>query len=56
MTREQKIEMVAGTTGHTFSEVAAMVDGNDRQLERMFLIAKATINQQIDETYFETMS
>lgn len=39
MTREQKIEMVAGTSRHTVSFIEALVANNDWLLEQLVDIA-----------------
>lgn len=43
MTRSQKIEMVAGTSGRTISFVEALVAGDDRLLEKLASDAKERI-------------
>jgi len=56
MDREQKIELVAGTTNHSVSFITGLVKDNDRMLENMVLIAKSKIEGEIKDELFETLA
>lgn len=49
MTRQEKIELVAGTSSHSVKFITEMVEDNDQRLERMVMIAKAQIGDNLDE-------
>lgn len=56
MTREQKIDMVAGTTGHSASFINELTKGNDSLLDNMVVVAKEQITGQVSEARFEAMA
>lgn len=49
MSRQEKIELVAGTSSHSVKFITEMVEGNDARLDRMVMIAKAQIGENLDE-------
>jgi len=56
MTREQKIEMVAGTSSHSVGFISELTKGNDSLLDSMVVVAKEQITGQVSEARFEAMA
>ena len=56
MTRQEKIEMVAGTSGHTVNFIEALTEDNESLLNNMVTVAKSEIANETAEQAFETMA
>ncbi|WP_164878568.1 hypothetical protein [Levilactobacillus brevis] len=56
MTRQEKIEMVAGTSGRTVNFIEELTADNDQLLENLVVVAKAQIANDANESAFEAMA
>lgn len=56
MTRQEKIEMVAGTSNHSAKFIEELTADNERLLENLVVVAKAQIANDANESAFEAMA
>lgn len=56
MTRQEKVEMVAGTSGHTIRFIEALTKDNESLLNDMVTVAKLEIANETADQVFEAMA
>ncbi|WP_164511402.1 MULTISPECIES: hypothetical protein [Levilactobacillus] len=56
MTRQEKIEMVAGTSNHPAKFIEELTADNDQLLENLVVVAKAQIANETADQVFEAMA